>query len=92
VVDVLSSVDESVSGSGLDARRLGRWLRRVVGKISNSAGWPDFCKLLLVLLVRSGVRVEGCRDSVGSLDKEERCRCQKKSGRLPGLVAYTKLK
>lgn len=92
---VLSSADESVSvkGGGDDGgdRRVCRRFRRVVGSVSNSRGWPESCKLLLVLLVRSGVRVEGCRDRVGSVG-EESCRCQKKSGRMPSLAAYTRLR
>src|ERR1700679_331856 len=65
VVGVLSSADESVSvigGDGGSDRRICRYFRRVFGSVSNSAGWPESCKFLLVLLVRSGMRVEGCRD------------------------------
>jgi hypothetical protein len=94
VVGILSSVDESVSvvdgdggGDGWKSQRF----RRVVGSVSNSAGWPESCNLLLVLLVRSGMEVEGWRDRVGSAG-EESCRCQKKSGRVPGLATYTRLK
>jgi len=94
MVGVLSSADESVSVVGGDCggdRRVCRRFRRVVGSVSNLAGWPESCKFLLELLVRSGMRVEGCRDRVGSVG-EESCRCQKKSGRMPGLAAYTRLR
>ena len=94
MVGVLLSADESVSvvgGDGGGDRQMCWHLCRVVGSVSNSAGWPESCKLLLVLLVRSGMRVEGCRDRVGS-SGEESCRCQKKSGRVPGLATYTRLK
>jgi hypothetical protein len=94
VVGVLSSADESVSVVGGDSggdRRVCQCFRRVVGSVSNSAGWPESCNFLLVLLVRSGMRVEGCRDRVGSVG-EESCWCQNKSGRMPGLAAYTRLR
>jgi hypothetical protein len=74
-------------GAGQGSARL----RRVIGRVTSSVGFPESCKRRLELLVRSGVRVEGCRDRVGSSDVEELCRCQKKSGRLPGWVAYTKV-
>jgi hypothetical protein len=67
------------------------WLRRVIGRVTSSVGLPESCKRLLELLVRSGVRVEGCQDRVGSSDIEELCQCQKKGGRLPGWVAYTEV-
>ena len=89
MMDTSSSVDESVSenadgegdgGAGQGSARL----RRVIGRVTSSVGFPESCKRRLELLVRSGVRVEGCRDRVGSSDIEEPCRCQKKSGRVPG--------
>ena len=62
-VYILLSADESVLVGGVDGglygRRVGRRFR-CVGRVSNSAGWPESCRLLLALLVRSGVRVEGC--------------------------------
>ena len=63
MVGVLLSMDESVSVVGGDS--CGDWhvcchFHRVVGSVSNLAGWPESCNFLLVLLVRSGVRVEGC--------------------------------
>ena len=63
MVGVLSSVDESVSVVGGDG--CGDWcvcqhFCCLVGSVSNLAGWPESCNFLLVLLVRSGVRVEGC--------------------------------
>ena len=85
----LSSVDESESvdvdgdgdrGTGWFSSRF----RGVVGSVWSSVRFPDSCKRLLVLRVSKGVRVEGCRDRVNLSDVEERCRCQKKSGRLPG--------
>jgi hypothetical protein len=94
VASVLLSADESVSvkGGGDDGSdwQVCWHFLCVVGSVSNSAGRPESCKLLLMLLVRSGVRVEGCRDRVGSVG-EESCRCQKKSGKMPSLAAYTRL-
>ena len=63
----------------------------MISRVMSLVECPESCKHLLKLLVRRGVRVEGCRDRVGSSDVEEPCRCQKKSGRLPGWVAYTKV-
>jgi hypothetical protein len=73
VVVILSSVDESVSVNsdgdcGGETGRFGfGFRRRVFGKVSNSVMVPESRSRLLVLRVRSGVRVEGCRDRVGSL-------------------------
>jgi hypothetical protein len=69
VGDELSSVDESVSvgeggGSDGEAGRVGRRRRRVEISVSSSEEFPESCKRLLVLRVRSGVEVEGCRDRV----------------------------
>jgi hypothetical protein len=72
-------------GAGQGSARL----CRVIGRVTSSVGFPESCKRRLKLLVRSGVRVEGCRDRVGSSGIEEPCRCQKKSGRVPGWAAYT---
>jgi hypothetical protein len=64
-MDTSSSVDESVSenadsegdgGAGQGSARL----RHVIGRVTSSVGFPESCKRLLELLVRSGVRVEGC--------------------------------
>ena len=63
MVGVLSSVDESVSvvgGDGCGDWRVCQCFHRVVGSVSNLAGWPESCNFLLMLLVRSGVKVEGC--------------------------------
>ena len=78
VVGELSSVDESVLVGGDDdsrgdTGRVGWWFRREVCSVWNSVIFPESCKRLLVLLVRSGVRVEGCRDRVDSSGMEERC-------------------
>ena len=73
MVMVLSSVDESVSVNidsdcGGETRWFGfRFHGRVFGDVSNSVMVPESCNCLLVLQVRSGMRVEGCRDRVGSL-------------------------
>ena len=68
VVGVLSSVDKSVSVVGGDCSS-DQWVcqcfHHVVGSVLNSADWPESCKLLLMLLVRSGMKVEGCQDRVG---------------------------
>ena len=79
MVGVLLSVDESVLVVGGDS--CGDWhvcwcFHHVVGSVSNSAGWPESCNFLLMLLV-SGMRVEGCQDRVGSVGKES-CQHQKK--------------
>ena len=70
---ILSSVDESVSVNldgdcGRETGWFGFGFRGCVfGKVSNSVMVPESCNCLLVLRVRSGMRVEGCRDRVGSL-------------------------
>jgi len=68
-----SSVDESeevygseevqgdVDGDGGAGRVSGR-LRRGVDRVSSVVGLPESSKRRLELRVRSGVRVEGCRD------------------------------
>ena len=80
---ILLSVDKSVSmnedsDKGGDSRWVGSGFRRVVSSVLSLVVIPDSCKHLLVLWVRSGVRVEGCRDKVGLLGIEECCQCQKK--------------
>ena len=69
---ILSSVDESVSVNGdsdfsgeTGRLGLGFW-GHVFGSVTSSVVVPESCKRLLVLQVRSGVRVDGCRDRVGS--------------------------
>ena len=70
---VLSSVDESVSvNSDGDCSGETGWFGFgfrgcMFGKVSNSVIVPESCNCLLVPRVRSGMRVEGCRDRVGSL-------------------------
>ena len=77
MVMVLSSVDESVLvNSDGDCSGETRWVGFgfhvcVFGKVSNSVMVPESCNCLLVLQVRSGMRVEGCRDRVGSLSVKE---------------------
>jgi hypothetical protein len=88
-----SSVDESVSGNADSkgnggARQGNAQLHHVIGRVMSSVGFPESCKHLLELLVRSSVRVEGCQDRVGLSDIEEPCWCQKKkwkSARLGSL-------
>ena len=69
---ILSSVDESVSvnsdGNGSGGTGLfGLGFHRCVfGRVMSLMVSPESCKCLLVLWVKSGVRVEGCRDRVGS--------------------------
>ena len=63
MVGVLSSVDESVlvvGGDGCSDWWVCQHFHHVVGSVSNSAGWPESCNFLLMLLVRSGMGVEGC--------------------------------
>jgi hypothetical protein len=57
-------------------------VRRPVGRVSNSVVIPNSTWCRLVLLVTRGVGVEGRRDSVGTVNNNERCRCQKKSERV----------
>jgi hypothetical protein len=83
VIGTSSLVDESVSGNvdsegNSGARQGSAWLRCVICRVTSSVGFPESCKCLLKLLVRSSVRVEGCQDRVGSSDVEEPCQCQKK--------------
>jgi hypothetical protein len=62
VVGVLSLVDVSVSVVGGDSSGDGQKSQHfhcVIGSVSNLAGWPESCNFLLVLLVRSGMEVEG---------------------------------
>jgi hypothetical protein len=67
-----SSVDESVSvfgdgDCGGKSVLFGFGFRgRVFGSVPSWVVIPESCNRLLVLRVRSGVRVEGCRDRVGS--------------------------
>ena len=86
---VLSSVDESVSVNsdgdcGGETRWFGFGFRgRVFGKVSNSVMVPESCNCLLILQVRSGMRVEGCQDRVGSLSVKKLSVSKKKSGKRP---------
>ena len=62
---ILSSVDESVlvnldSNCSRETRQFGfRFRRCVFGKVFNLVMVPESCNCLLVLQVRSGVRIEG---------------------------------
>ena len=40
----------------------------MISRVMSLVECPESCKHLLKLLVRRGVRVEGCRDRVGSSD------------------------
>ena len=72
VVVILLSVDESVSVNGDGNGSGGTGLfglgfcGHVFGRVASLTVSPESCKRLLVLWVRSGVRVEGCQDRVGS--------------------------
>ena len=73
MVVVLLSVDKSVSVNwdgdcSRETRHLGLgFCGCVLSDVSSSVVIPESSNHLLVLRVRSGVRVEGCRDRVGSL-------------------------
>ena len=61
------------------------WLRVsevCVSSVVNSVVIPESCKHLLMLWVRSGVRVDGCQDRVGSSSRKN-LSLSKKSGRKP---------
>ena len=79
---ILLSVDESVSvNSDSDCGGKTGWFgfrfrRHMFSKVLNLVMVPESCNCLLVLQVRSGMRIEGCRD-------RRNCWCQKKSGRRP---------
>lgn len=64
VMGALLSVDELVSentdGEGSSGARQGSTqLHHVIGRVTSLVGFPESCKSHLMLLVRSGVRVEG---------------------------------
>jgi hypothetical protein len=66
-VDESEVVDESEAGSGDVDGDDGAWrvsarVRRGVDSVSRVVGLPESSKRRLELRVRSGVRVEGCRD------------------------------
>ena len=69
---ILSSVDKSVSVNGDgdcggETGRLGLGFQGCMfGSVTSLVVVPESCKRLLVLRVRSGVRVDGCQDRVGS--------------------------
>ena len=73
MVVVLSSADESVSvnwdsNCGRETRWFGLgFCRCVLSDVLSLVVIPESSNHLLVLRVRSGVRVEGCRDRVGLL-------------------------
>jgi hypothetical protein len=93
--NTLSSEDElelvEADGEG-DGRtwRVSTRVQRVVGRVSKSVGLPESCKHRLVLLVRSGVRVEGCRDRLGSLGIKNLVCVKKKVEGCLVWAAYTK--
>ena len=94
MVDTLSLVDKSVSvsvdrdGDGCGGAGLvGWWSQHVISDVCSPGVVSVSSNRFLALRVRSGVGVDGRRDRIGSI--EEHCRCQKKSGRLPSLAAYT---
>ena len=66
MVVIFSSADESVSVNGDGDGSGGTGLfglgfcGRIFGKVTSSTVSPESCKRLLVLQVRSGVRVDGC--------------------------------
>ena len=69
---ILSLADGSVSvnsdsdgGRGTELFGLG-FRGCMFSKVASPTVSPESCKNLLVLWVRSGVRVEGCQDRVGS--------------------------
>ena len=86
---ILASVDESVSVNGdSDCGRETRQLslgfqRHMFSSVTSSVVIPESCKHLLMLWVRRGVRVDGCRDRVGLLSVKN-LSMSKKSGREPG--------
>jgi hypothetical protein len=93
--DASSSEDESESVEADGEGDGGTWrvsarVRRVVGRVSKSVGLPESCKRRLVLLVRSGVRVEGCRDRLGSLGIKNLVCVKKKVEGCLVRAAYTK--
>ena len=62
---MLVNSDGDCSG---ETGRFGFGFRRCVfSKVSNLVMVPESCNCLLVLQVRSGMRVEGCQDRVGLL-------------------------
>ena len=94
-VDASSSEDESVLVKADGEGDGGTWrvsarVRHIVGKVSKSAGLPESCKRRLELLVRSGVRVEGCRDRVGSSGIKNLVCVKKKVEGCLVRAAYTK--
>ena len=98
VVGTLSLVDESVSVSvavdsdsdGCGGAGLVGWQAwHIISDVCCLRVVSASSKCFLALWVRSGVGVDSRRDRIGSI--EEYCWCQKKSGRLPSLVAYTNL-
>ena len=85
---ILSLVDESVlvNWDGDCSGETG-WFglgfqRCVFSSVVSSVVIPEFCKHLLMLWVRSGVRVDGCQDRVGSSSRKN-LSLSKKSGRKP---------
>ena len=81
---ILSLVDESVSVnwdsdcSG-ETRSFSLGLRGCVfSSVMSSVVIPESCKCLLVLWVRSGVRIDGCQDRVGSLSRKNLSLSKKK--------------
>ena len=48
------------------------------GSVTSSVVVPESCKRLLMLWVRSGVRVDGCRDRVGLLSVKNLSMSKKK--------------
>ena len=79
MVVILLSADESVSVNmdGDCGRETGQFglgfCGHVLSDISSSVVIPESCNHLLILQVRSGMRVEGCQDRVGSLNVKGHC-------------------
>ena len=61
VSESLRYVEQNVAGGdSCSYWHVCRCFHHVVGSVSNLASWPESCYFLLVLLVRSEVRVEDC--------------------------------
>jgi hypothetical protein len=93
---MLSSVDESesVNGDSDHGRETGliglEFHGCMFSSVLSSVVIPESCNCLLILWVRSGMRVEGCQDRVGLLSVEKLSVSKKKSGREPGWATNTK--
>ena len=81
---ILSSVDKSVSVNGdsdcgRETRQLGLGFQGCMfSSVMSLVVVPESYKHLLMLWVRSGVRVDGCQDRVGSLSVKNLSMSKKK--------------